>query len=232
MESDAVEEHLKLQRATPIPTTWPEGPTPPANVKCGDIRAQIAEATGEDDASPASEPSSKGGTRLTYRPHQTGTLPPSDAGARPVVGKATAQCGKPSVAPRTPAMENKWQQLAAVLGEVASLAKRPGEHGACLGVPSDYPMIHKWQTRHHHIRAAWNRRGCVRHPPDTDWAVWLRRIVDLSSAKADVVYATELQKMAKANARRIVAGEVRRKTAAFRDWIRRAATGYGRAFFK
>ena len=51
------------------------------------------------------------------------------------------------------------------------------------------------------------------------------RIVDLSGAKADVGYATELLEMAEANAGRIVAGELRGRTAAFRGWIRRASAG-------
>ena len=85
-------------------------------------------------------------------------------------------------------------------------------------------MIHKWQTRRATARSAphGSAGGGVRHAPDTDWAGWLGCIVDLSSAKADVGFATELLEMAKANAGRIVAGMWRARCAGER---RRSATG-------
>ena len=65
---------------------------------------------------------------ILERPPANEWNPPTKTrGGAPDIVWAEAKCGKPSVAPRTPAEGNKWRHLAADLGEVLSLWERTTE---------------------------------------------------------------------------------------------------------
>lgn len=156
--SEPRERHLKLQKALPLPATWAEGPTLPAvfdSEAVADLTAVVAADTDTDRAADAVH---KGiGVELDAlyvlaRPPTNEWNPPTETrGGAPVIVLAGAKCGKPTVAPRTPAEGNKWRHLAADLREALSLWERITEFGHSPGVQSDEPRIHRWQSRFKHI---------------------------------------------------------------------------------
>ena len=126
---------------------------------------------------------------------------------------AEAKCGKPSVAPRTPAEGNKWRHLAPDLGEVLSSWERITGAGHRPDFQSD-------EHRFKEVCNAWLRRACVRCPPNTKWAKWNESLLDVLVGTPSQASLTVLRDLAKTQAGKMVGRETLGRRKAFRDLLR------------
>ena len=106
--SEPGERRLKLQRAAPLPPTWPEGPTVPANVNWAAVQVVTEETSDDASTATAADAVYRGagaelGTRYALeRPPDSAWNPPTKArGGKPVIVWAASKGGKPFAAPRT-----------------------------------------------------------------------------------------------------------------------------------